>query len=220
MFHSLASLLRVPMVTTDGLRRPIRSVLFDDRSWLIRFLVIDAGTWFGSHRVVVPVEACDLPDWTHKSIAVNLNADQLSKSPGADSVRPVSRQQQIAWSRHFGWPENDPSWLGSSSLDIPGMEFRVHGGDDPHLRRALDLISYQTWGASGNLGSLEGFFLRDASWHIEYLLVRATGWDCREKAISTQSVASISWGQHRVILEPTAEIAWIPAPQAPQNAAS
>jgi hypothetical protein len=220
MYHSLATLRRTPIVTTDGLRRPIRNVLFDDRSWLIRFLIVDAGAFFGKRLVVVPVTACDVPDWTQNSIAVNMNADQLLNCPDADSVRPVSRQQQIAWNRHFGWPENDPTWFSSSSRDIPGMEFPVGGEDDPHLRRALDLISYQIWGSGGPLGSLEGFFLKDASWHIEYLLVRAGGWECREKAVPTQCVASISWGQRRVVLDTAAEVSSFAAPRVPHSAAS
>jgi hypothetical protein len=82
------------------------------------------------------------------------------------------------------------------------------------------LISYQIWGSGGPLGSLEGFFLKDASWHIEYLLVRAGGWECREKAVPTQCVASISWGQRRVVLDTAAEVSSFAAPRVPHSAAS
>src|SRR5690242_3378754 len=132
VFHSLATLLEFPLVTSDGERRPIRSFLFDDRSWLIRYLIVDAGRWYAPRRVVIPASEVEVPDWKNKIVPARMTRDQLLSSPGLDSIRPVSRQQQLAWNREFGWPDRDPYWCGPAAA---GRHFRIQGKDDPHLRR-------------------------------------------------------------------------------------
>lgn len=200
MFHSLTALYEIPVITTDGERRPIRNILFDDRTWDIQFLVLDVGRWYAPRQVVIPVSDVEAPDWQNKYITAHLSLEELLSRPDADTVRPVSRQQQLAWSRHFGWPDNDRYWHGPA-IDSARREFGAQGSDNPHLRRARDLFTYQIWGSKGYLGLLEGFFLEHASWHVGYLLLRAGDWVYREQIVSTGSVAGISWAQHRVVLE-------------------
>lgn len=201
MFHHLGTLMGAPVITSDGEKRHVRNFLFDDRSWLIRYLVVDAGTWLAPRQVVLPTSKLDLPDWRRKLITARITMAELLSSPDAESVKPVSRQQQLAWNRHFGWPEDNPYWSGPGSTLAPGREFRLQEQDDPHLRRTLDLTSYQVWGDDGCLGVLEGFFVEEGSWHIGYLLVRSRDWVYRDRMISTVHVAGISWGQHRVLLD-------------------
>jgi len=195
VFHSLAMLQEFPLVTTEGEKRAIRSLLFDDRSWTIRYLNVDAGRWYAPRPVVIPASAVEEPDWNNRIVRARLSLEQLLASPEADTIRPVARQQQLAWNRAFGWPDRDPYWCGPAA---PGMEFGVDGRDDPHLRRTNDLASYEIWGKDGRLGMLEGFFLKDGSWHIEYLLIRSGTWTFREKVVPTLQVSSISWGRRRV----------------------
>lgn len=195
MFHSLATLLEFPLVTTDGEKRPIRSFLFDDRSWLVRYLIVDAGRWYAPRKVVIPTSEVQVPDWSSKIVPARVSLEKLISSPSAQSIRPVSRQQQMAWNREFNWPDRDPYWCGRAAA---GREFRLDGKDDPHLRRTDDLATYEIWGKDGCLGVLEGFYLRAGSWHIDYLLIRSGQWTFREKAVSTLQVVSISWAQHRV----------------------
>ena len=202
MFHSIETLLEIPLATADGETRAIRNFLFDDRSWLVRFLVVDVGKWLAPRQVVIPASAVDVPDWKGHIIRAHLTSAELLASPDAETIRPVSRQQQTAWAGHFGWGQGDPNWSGPSSADFPRREFNVGGeGNDPHLRRTGDLISYQVWAKNGYLGLLEGFFLEDASWHIGYLLTRTGDWVCEEKVVPSSSVAAISWGQRRVMLD-------------------
>lgn len=202
VFHGLRTLLQIPLVTADGRKSAIRNFLFDDRSWLIRFLLVDAGKWFAPHIVAVPTDAVNPPDWLQMTVTSRLTAAELLTSPDAETIRPVSQQKRLAWMRHFGWREHDLNWCAPSSLHLPCREFDGHTqGDDPHLRRTGDLISYQVWAKNGYLGLLEGFFLKDASWHIGYLLARTGDWIYGEKMIPSSNVISISWGQKRVVLD-------------------
>jgi hypothetical protein len=199
LFHSLSAMLQFPLVTADGEKRPIQGVLFDDRSWLIRYLVIVGGNWLAPRPVVVSTSAVEVSDWTMKHTRTQLTLQQVLSSPPAETVRPVSRQQELAWSRHFGWPQEEARW------HMPAIaarrEFEGSGEDDPHLRRAGDLKGYEVWGVEGSIGQLKSYLVQDRSWHIGYLAVRARDWVHGEQVIPTQRVCEVSWGEHRVWLE-------------------
>lgn len=201
MFHSLAVTLEMPLLSADGEKYAIRNILFDDRSWCTRFLVVDAGKWLSPHRVIIPVTEVEAPEWRKKVVQTRLTSSEIVASEGAESVRPVSLQQRMAWRRHFGWHGLERCW-GNASSDYPLKEYYVPvEGDDPHLRGALDISSFQIWDSRGYVGLLEDFFLDDSAWHIPYLLVRAGDWIFTEKIVSTLNVVGISWGQHRVTLD-------------------
>lgn len=199
LFHSFARLAVFPLLTANGQKRSIRGFLVDDRTWLIRYLVVEAGNWLAPRAVAVSTAATEVPDWKARCVPTSLTLEELLASPPAETVRPVSRQQELAWSRHFGWPEQDGSW------HIPAMaarrEFGGNGEDDPHLRRMEDVKGYQVWGRAGSIGQLEGYLMRDRSWQIGYLVVRAGEWVYREQLVATRRVCAISWGEHRVLLE-------------------
>ncbi len=199
VFHTLGILLRYPIVTADGEKRPIQGFLFDDQSWLVRYLVVDAGKWLGSQPVVLCTSAVGVPDWQGKRVPTELTLQQVLSSPPAETVRPVSRQQERAWSRHFGWPDDEAKW------HFPAIAAqREFGGgvtDDPHLRRTGDVKGYEVWGSQGLMGRLEGYLIGDKSWHIGYLAVRARQWAYGEQLVPTRRVCEISWGEHRVWLQ-------------------
>lgn len=198
MFHSLATLKDFPLTTADGEKRPIRGFLFDDRTWVIGYLVVEAGTWLAPRTVVVPVAATEIPDWKEKCVRSRLTLEQLLASPLAETVRPVSRQQELAWSRHFGWSDQEGHWY------VPALaaqqEFEGSAEDDPHLQQTDDLKGYEVQRPDGRAGQLEGYLIEDRSWHIGYLLLRMGEWVYREQLVSTGQVSGISWGERRVVL--------------------
>lgn len=199
MFHSLATLSGFPLVTADGEKRPIRNFLLDDRSWLIQYLLVDGGSWLAPRQLVLATAAVGIPDWEKKVVRTHFTLEQVLNGPPAEAVRPVSRQQRLAWRRHFGWPDREQYWRGPS---IPAQRaFEGSGGDDPHLRQTADLKGYDLLGPDGSMGKLEGYFIEDRSWHIGYLLVREGEWTYREQLVSTRQVCGISWAEHQVLLD-------------------
>jgi hypothetical protein len=96
VFTSFATLMKIPLVTTDGEEHQVCRLLFDDRSWTICFLIADAGSWLSSRQVVIRACAIDGPDWTKQVIAANLTHQELIGCADVSSVKPVSQQQQLA----------------------------------------------------------------------------------------------------------------------------
>ena len=204
MFHSLAATLEMPLLSADGEKYVIRNLLFDDRSWCVRYLVVETGRWLSSRWIVIPAGEVAMPDWKDKVVRSHLDAAAIEACAGAETVRTVSAQQRSARSRHYGWSENEP-FREPPSADYPVREYYVPlEGDDPHLRSTLDIFSFEIWGARGYIGLLERFFLRDSAWQIPYLLVKAGDWIFTEKIIPTSDVVGISWGQHRLTVDSAA----------------
>jgi hypothetical protein len=201
MFTSFTTLMKTPLVTTDGDEHQVYSLLFDDRSWTVSFLVVDAGSWLSRHRVVIRTSNIDGPDWTKKVIAANLTHQELVRCADVTSVRPVSQQQQLALQKYFGWPDSEPGSCVPAALIPAQREFPVQENEDPHLRDTLNLLGYEVWSADRRVGILSDFIMEPNSWHIKYLCLKIGDWVYRgERFVQTVNVQSISWGRHRVTL--------------------
>ena len=207
MVHDLATLTGFSVIATDGALGSIRNFLFDDQSWKIRYLVIDAGSWLARRAVVLAITAVEQPDWVKRIFRVHLTKEQLRHSPDVDTEKPVSRQQEIAMQEYFGlpiyWAESD---FGAMSSLPPGRKYPVDTQEDSHLRSASGLAGYEVWGTDGEIGRVEGFVMDDASWHLGYLDVKMGDWlHSRSVLIPTRWVDSVSWADRRVKLYHTQE---------------
>jgi hypothetical protein len=185
----------------------VSDFLFDDQSWMIRYLAVDVGSWLSRRAVLLAITALEQPDWSKKTFRVNLMKEQVRNSPDVDTEKPVSRQQEIAMREYFGWRTDwADSEFGSFSSLPAGREYPVHTKEDSHLRSVWQLTGYEVWATDSEIGRLEGFIVDDASWHLGYLDVKAGDWlHSRSMLVPTSSVASVSWADHRVNLQQTRE---------------
>ena len=209
MFRSLGDLIGASMIATDGEIGRICNFLFDDRSWNIRYLVVDVGHWLARREVLISVSVIDQPDWKTKTLRARLTKEQLRNGPDVDSKKPVSRQQEIAMREYFGWPaywDTVVDKVFPPNLIPAGREFPVHTTEDNHLRSAEDVIGYEVWASDGVVGCLESFVVDDAVWHIGYLDVKTgEGLQSRSALVPTSWVKSISWADHHVNLQGSRE---------------
>ena len=209
MFRSLGDLIGASMIATDGEIGRICNFLFDDRSWNIRYLVVDVGHWLARREVLLSVSVIDQPDWKTKTLRARLTKEQLRNGPDVDSKKPVSRQQEIAMREYFGWPaywDTVVDKVFPPNLIPAGREFPVHTTEDNHLRSAEDVIGYEVWASDGVVGCLESFVVDDAVWHIGYLDVKTgEGLQSRSVLVPTSWVKSISWADHQVNLQGSRE---------------
>jgi uncharacterized protein YrrD len=207
MLRSLEDLIGVSVIATNGEIGKICNFLFDDQSWTIRYLVVDVGNWLARRDVVISVSAIGPPDWEARAFHASLSKEQVRHSPNIDSAKPVSRQQEIAMTDHFGWPAYWDTFINAEvpAVSIPaGQEFPVPAGENPHLRSRDDVAGYGVWANEGEIGRLESFIVDEASWHIGYLDVKTGDWlHCRSMLVPTRWVKSVSWADHRVNLHHT-----------------
>ena len=204
MLCDLKALIGCPVVATDGEMGSVRTFLFDDQSWKVRYLVVDVGNWLKRRDVVLPITALERPDWANRTCHAHLNKEQVRDSPEVDTEMPVSRQQEIAMRDYFGslacWVDSES---GISSMPT-GMKYPVHTAEVNHLRSTSHMLGYHVWATDGDFGILEGFVMDEASWHLGYLDVRGGDWlHNRSVLIPTRWVQSVSWAEFRIHLHHT-----------------
>ena len=72
----------------------MHAFFFDDKTWAIRYLVVDTGAWLPGRRVLISPIALGQPDWAGQFFPVKLTMEQVRNSPDIDTDKPVSRQQE------------------------------------------------------------------------------------------------------------------------------
>jgi len=76
---------------TDGDIGHVGDFLVDDRSWAIRYLVVDTSNWWPGEEVLVAPSWIQRVDWDHSKVHVTVTRAQIKNSPAYDPDRPVER---------------------------------------------------------------------------------------------------------------------------------
>ncbi|HEY1240286.1 MAG TPA: PRC-barrel domain-containing protein [Bryobacteraceae bacterium] len=200
MLHSIKVFSDASIRAADGEIGKVSDFYFDDLTWMVRYLVVDPGSWLTPRKVLIAVTAIGDPDWERRVVPVRLTKEQVRHAPDVDTEKPVSRQQEIAMSRYFGWPTY---WSPRvpSGLYTAAMEYPTGPEDNPHLRSVWAIAGYSVWAPEGEVGCLDDFIMDDAGWHIGYLVVKTGSWlSGHNLLVSTSGVRSISWGNRRLDL--------------------
>src|SRR5271168_2945634 len=82
------------IAASDGRLGTVSDFLFDDASWLIRWLVVDTGNWLSGRKVLLPPFVLGHLDPESCQFTVKLTMQQVKDSPDVDMHLPVSRQME------------------------------------------------------------------------------------------------------------------------------
>ena len=205
------------IAATDGRLGTAIDLLFDDASWLVRWMVVDTGNWLSGRKVLLPPSVLGHPDSTRREFAVRLTMQQVKGSPDIDTDRPVSRQMETDVYDYYGW---SPYWgtgfyMGGygympAPLASPSPESRrreedraaQRRDDDPHLRSIAAVTGYHIHASDGEIGHVEDFLVEDGDWSIHYLIVDTKNWwPGKRVLISPRSAREIEWTHKRVHLD-------------------
>jgi len=207
---------------SDGLIGTVRDFLFDDVTWLVRWLVIDTGDWLPGRKVLLPPSALRGVNHMGHQLSVRLTKQQVKDCPDVESDRAVSRQSEADIYNYYGW---SPYWGTGSYLGMvgygggmvdaanatrPSVELMQrakaidavrHSEDDPALRSASEVTGYHIQASDGEIGHVEDFLVEDDDWSIHYLVVDTKNWWPGKKVlISPMSIRKIEWADRQVSL--------------------
>lgn len=213
VFRSLNALTSATVTATDGSIGDVTSALFDDKSWTIRYLVLDAGMWLSSRKVLISPYAVITPFSSDNNIDVTLTRQQVESSPSIDTHRPVTRQHEREHLRHFAYPEyweGDGTWGATqypvvrtyvpspTEIEVENamreQEFRA---DDVHLQSSEKVTGYDIQATDDSIGHVKDFIFDEASWVIRYLVVDTRNWWPGGKSVlvATHWIESIDWAK-------------------------
>jgi hypothetical protein len=202
---------------SDGRLGTVSDFLFEDTSWMIRWLVVDTGHWLSGRKVLLPPSALEQPDAGRRQFPVKLTMQQVKDSPDVDTDRPVSRQLESNIYNHYAW---DPYWSSGYMLGAMAAPFAAppflsgprprdlvgvvdaRTDEDPHLRSVEEVTGYHIHATDGDIGHVEDFLVDDAGWGIRYVAVDTRNWWPGKKVlISPRSVQKIDWANRLMHLD-------------------
>jgi len=104
MLHESKDLLNLAIAVTDGAIGDMKDLCFDDGAWAIRYLVVDAGSWLSSRKVLITPLSVGKLDWPNQLLPVSLTREQVRNSPEIDTAMPVTRQHEADYLNYYSYP--------------------------------------------------------------------------------------------------------------------
>jgi hypothetical protein len=209
MLHKAKTLAGYKLDSLDGEIGRVEEFYFDDKHWVVRYLVADSGSWLaGRHVLLSPYALGDVSKEKHH-VAVHLSKKQIEGSPPLDRHVPVSLQYEESYYGYYGWP---PYWGGPymwGSYPYVARD-RQEWKDrdvakrswDPHLRSTSDVAHYHIEAKDGGIGHVEDFVIDDETWAIRYIIVDTRNWwPGKRVLIAPQWIERISWSDSKVFID-------------------
>jgi hypothetical protein len=209
MLLNITKLYGMTLAASDCDIGKVRDFYFDDKHWTIRYLVADTGEWLKGRLVLISPYAFGEFDAEGRSLSINLTRRQIETCPGIDSHLPVSRQYEVDYTRHYGWPTY---WDGGGVWGVSGFPSiepmpevdteprqKHQQGDGKHLRSVRAITGYHIQTIDGAIGHVTGILVDDRSWAIRELIVEAGAWySGKEILISHAKIDRISYEESAV----------------------
>jgi uncharacterized protein YrrD len=216
MLQSVKQLRGFHIRATDGEIGEIRDVYFDDEHWAIRYFVVDTGKWLPGRKVLISPYAVHSIDPRNQAIAANLTRKRVEGSPGVDTEKPVSRQQEAEFHGYYGYPEYWPyktlwAW-GSMPVLTPvdprisedALARRAEGEESgsTHLRSGREVVGYHIQALDEPVGHVDDLLFEDDSWAVRYFVVDTRNWlPGKHVLVSTQWIREVSWPERTVAVD-------------------
>ena len=90
------------IMATDGPIGNVENLVFDEKSWAIRYFVVDTRKWLpGKHVLVAPAWISSV-SWPEHEVYVKVARCAIETSPEYDDLHPLSREHEAAVYRHHG----------------------------------------------------------------------------------------------------------------------
>lgn len=193
---------------TDGEIGTITEFVFNECDWVIRYFVVETGTWLIDRQVLISVQALTAVDEKSKVFTVNLTKKQIEESPPLYKKAPVTRQYEANYHQYYGLPTywNGPKlWAPVPNMMNNTAAFKeaTQGDKDlePDLRSTDNVSGNRVHATDGEIGHIIDFIIDDEAWVIRYLVVSTHNWLPGKKVlISPQWIDHIGWGEATVFV--------------------
>ncbi len=89
----------------DGHIGHVKDFIVDQVAWVIRYGVVDTGTWLPGREVLIPVDWITQIDWENLEVRVDVDKDAVKHSPEFDPEAPVNREYEMRLYDYYGRPK-------------------------------------------------------------------------------------------------------------------
>ncbi len=211
MLHSIQQRYGEKLRATDGEIGHVRDFYLDDKNgWAVRYVVADTGGWLPKRQVLISPHALGRLYPRGKVLLVNLTRGQIESCPSIDEHKPLSRQYEEDYHRHFGYPYYAEAWplWGLAEYPVtaplpPEAGDDKQAGADSHLRSARFIRGYKVEASDGLIGHLADFLIDGRTWKVREIVVQ-THWFAGESVrIPTEKISKVSFDESTAYVNST-----------------
>lgn len=198
MKRSLKNITGYSVEMLDGPKGKVKDFLFDEESWIIRYLEVGFGNLFKDKRILIPKTFLKDPDWNKEHFPVNLDQKDVESCPDLDERAPVSRAYEKKLSEHYEIDYYWPTLYAPPVVTTPYYPPRpLHSPSkivdeediDTSLRSFVEVKGYHIRATDGKLGHVADMIVDDEDWQIVYLIIDTSNWRPWSKVV----ILSIDW---------------------------
>lgn len=151
----------------DGKLGTLCDLVFDDQTWNVTSLVLDAGTWLHSYRLTIPPSLIHRRQWSdHRLLISGLTREKVMEQPGTQKHDPAVETGALGDMGVVAW---DFFWI-----DVAPHPWEAPA--DPHLHGVREVTGYHLDATDGPLGHVADFVLDDEQWRMAFLVVDTRNW--------------------------------------------
>ncbi|ETZ19570.1 hypothetical protein [Pedobacter sp. V48] len=205
MLKSIQHLIGSSVKAKDGKFGVIKDIYFDDNTWNVRYLIVEARWWLLKHQWVISPFTVLQTGLTESSIQVTLTNKEIRQYPVEEASIPVSKQEEESLFNHHSWPDYSSRSMFDENLPRSFHSLRSEDKDqeygDPHLRSFTHVRDYTVSNSDGFLGEVEDFLVDTVSWKISNLVIQHF-FDPEEfNLIPVKKVRSINWDNFQLEID-------------------
>lgn len=207
MLVKLSELKKYQLNTIDEqLAGYFDSILFDGGLFAVQFVAVELADLKPVRTVLLSPAVLGLPDMLYGKIRVLVPKAHILKSPGLETISPVSMQHRQALAKHYGWPA---FWKGTT-VDVPGVmtpprllddspddkderEIISENPLDFPLWRTSNIKGFRVMAKDGQAGQVSDFVIDSKHWKIAYFEVKTGLFGAHKIIVRPESVETISW---------------------------
>lgn len=216
MLTSLHKLKGLDIQATDDTIGHIQDFYFDDRSWVVRYIVADTGNWLPGQLVLLSPQSLTSFDLDEGVARFDLTREQIEQSPSIETDAPVSRQHETRLAHYYGWP-----MYWTTPMAYPALGYAPVARDEtaeshlqsdvaedvnknPSLRSFDEVTRYSIQTMDDEFGHLEDLLAEPENWEVHYMVIDTRKWLPGRKILaSVHWIQNIDWADRDIVVSVT-----------------
>jgi len=99
--------------TSDGAVGHVEDFIIDEKTWAIRYLVVDTRDFWPGKKVLVATQWIESIDWDQSAVFVNLQSETIKQSPVYTERSLILREYEFLLHQHY---QREGYWVSESKV--------------------------------------------------------------------------------------------------------
>jgi len=173
----------------DGSLGKVADILIDDRTWAVRYVVVETRSWLSGRQVLItPRHILDVEENAIRrdSLTVNLDRERIGNAPLLKDGAPISRRYE---EEYFLYYKQDAYWFGGSDVwgaggtpPIPHTPEEQARHDEAmkeidkcHVRSLEAMQRYEVIASNCEIiGEVSDFLITEGDWIVRWVEVTSS----------------------------------------------